>query len=131
MPEEIVQCSIPTLAAEGVGFNGVDEIDAQSARVYILAILVKSMPGGPDYTDICSLAKLMQQYDGLPDYVLRAANMQAWANLLEEVQQTPISEDEFKAAIACGHCCDITAKSMKTAETYLWCLLTEQFGGPR
>lgn len=120
-------CLIPDLARDdtGAGLKSFDEADIQSAIVYLLALTIKALgPGAPDYTDICALAKSLEQYDGLPDYARNAARLQAWEEISENTTGEEVDWDELKRAIRCGHCCDITRKSMESAMTFLLCKLS-------
>lgn len=127
MPEQEDSCTIPDLAEAGAdeGLNAMDDISTQAAVVYLLAKTIQSLgPGAPDYTDICALAKSLQQYDGLPDYALNAAHLMAWEEISENTTGIEPDWDEVKEAVRCAHCCDITAKSMKNAMSFLLCRLS-------
>jgi len=125
MPED--SCNIADLAQEGSekGLNSMDKVDTQAAIAYLLATTIRALgPGAPDYTDICALAKSLQQYDSLPDYARNAARLEAWEEISENTTGEEPNWDTVREAIKCAHCCDITPKSIENAITFLLCRLS-------
>lgn len=121
-------CDIPSLASDNdqVGLKEFDQTDTLAATVYMIALTIKSLGGGaPDYTDICALAKSLQQYDGLPDYARNAARLQAWEEISENTTGQEVDWAALKEAIKCAHCCDITKASLESAMTVLLCRLAQ------
>lgn len=121
------QCDISALARIGaeLGLNALDPIDYQSLKVYILAQLVYAESGGDyDLRDICELARGMKQYDKLSDYQQKAAMIEQLMICAENAGVT-LDQDDAKAKMQCAHCCDITAKSLFSAEICLWNLLCQ------
>lgn len=126
MPEQ-ESCDIPTLAADGAsnGLNSIDEVSSQAAILYLLAVTIKGLgPGAPDYTDICALAKSLEQYDGLPDYARNAARLEAWSEISENTTSQEINWDTVRNSIRCAHCCGITKQSIENSITFLLCELS-------
>ena len=124
---EFAVCNIPALAAAGSGFNQFDKTDYQALRLFFLAQAVYSVSSGAiDVRDICALASSMKQYDQLPDYARRSAALQVLSAALSNAGVT-LTTAQAVAAISCSHCCDVTEKSLASAEICLWNLLF-QFG---
>lgn len=121
-------CTIPALVDAYPALKTLDKIDAQSLTVLILAAILREL-GGSDLTDICALAESMRQYDGLPEYDLQSARLAALANLAQAfgVTEEEVASVNVRDALECGHCCQITPSSMRTAETYLWCLIANAY----
>src|ERR1035437_8923274 len=120
-------CNITALASAGSGFNQFDKTDYQALRLFFLAQAVYSVSSGSiDVRDICALASSMKQYDQLPDYARRSAALQVLSAALNNAGVT-LTTAQAVTAISCSHCCDVTEKSLASAEICLWNLLF-QFG---
>lgn len=124
---EFAVCNIPALAAAGSEFNQYDKTSYQALRLFFLSQAVYSVSSGAiDVRDICSLASSMKQYDQLPDYARRSAALQVLSTALKNAGVT-LTDAQARTAISCSHCCDVTEKSLASAEICLWNLLF-QFG---
>lgn len=117
-----VNCDIAVLANETPVIGALDKVDFQALKVWLLAQILLAM-GGEDYTDLCALAKDMQQYDSLPDYKRRSIQIQILINSLLDLDVGEITEAQAREAIRCAHCCDATTQSLDTAEWFLICLI--------
>jgi hypothetical protein len=125
MPVQMT-CDIKTLAAEGAGLSSLlDPQQFQAVKTYLLALILKAVTNGEaDYTDWCTLAEDMKQYDSLPDYARRAAyiGMLAKTAELAGVSDLETSEATFRKALSCW-CCSVSPQTMFSMEIFLLCRL--------
>lgn len=112
-------------AARESGLGSVDEVTFQATKVYLLAQTLLAN-GGTDYTDICTFANSLKQYDSLPNYIHRGAELANLVEIAVEAGVDELTEAQTRAAVNCAHCCGVTVQSLKTAEIVLSCLLNAQ-----
>lgn len=107
------------------GLGAVDEVGFLATKVYLLAQTLKAQDGA-DYTDICAFANSLKQYDSLPDYIRRGAELANLVAIAVDAGVSELTEAQVRDAINCAHCCGVTVESLKTAEIVLACLLNAQ-----
>lgn len=120
---EVAVCNISALASAGSNFNSLDNTSYQALRLFFLAQAVYSVSSGSvDVRNISNLTAGMKQYDYLPDYAVRSAALEVFAQALSNAGVVLTTQQEMDA-IAFSHCCGMSQKALVSAEICLWNLL--------
>jgi hypothetical protein len=114
-------CDVSALAAQGVAFDALDKVQAQAAKVYLLALIYKAV-AGVDLTNIKTLGASQSAVRHLPDYKVRSAYLQTLVNSAAAVGVNAITPANFLAAIS--DYSNMRPETLANCETYLMCLLT-------
>lgn len=113
------------MVSDGAPFIGVDKVDAQALRVYILALALRALTG-TDHTDICAFADSLRPYDGLSPNQIQSAQLMALVHLAESSgADDPGGVQSVLNSIHCAHCCGTTSNSLKNAESVLLCMVAD------